>query len=75
MPSSTMSPLFKYSITPIDEGVLLRIWEPAPMNEIRAKPFLFMAKHRLPSDDEAQAMLDQYMAAYNKLICKQPSNV
>jgi hypothetical protein len=72
MPSPTMSPVFKYSITPTDEGVLLRIWEPAPMNEVRAKPFLFMAKHRLRTEDEVQEMLDQYRAAYKILICKQP---
>jgi hypothetical protein len=56
--------LLKYSITPKDNGVLLCVWEPAPMNELRVKPFLFMARYRLPSKEEAHKVLGYYQAAY-----------
>jgi hypothetical protein len=57
----------KYNLTPVTEGVLLSIWEPAPVTEQRARPFLFMAKHRLPSEDEAQEILNYYLSAYEAM--------
>lgn len=54
----------KYNVTPTTDGVLLSIWEPAPITDKRVRPFLFMAKHRLPSDAQAQEILDYYLSAY-----------
>lgn len=56
--------LLKYNITPTDEGVLLRIWEPAERNEVRVKPFLFMVKYRLPSEAEARRFVSNYLSLY-----------
>lgn len=57
-------PQLKYNITAIDGGVLLSIWEPAPKNEVRVKPFLFMTRHRLASELEAKKLLAHYLAVY-----------
>lgn len=59
-------PHLKYNITAIDGGVLLSIWEPAPKSEVRVKPFLFMSRHRLPSELEAKKMLAHYLAVYKR---------
>jgi len=56
--------LIKYNITPTDEGVLLKIWEPAERNETRVKPFLFMLKYRLSSEREARDFLANYLSFY-----------
>lgn len=56
--------LLKYNITPMADGVLLRIWEPAERNEIRVKPFLFMVKYRLPSEAEARRFVSSYLSLY-----------
>ncbi len=59
-------PHLKYNITAIDGGVLLSIWEPAAKTDVRVKPFLFMSRHRLPSELEAKKMLAHYLAVYRK---------
>lgn len=59
-------PHLKYNITAIDGGVLLSIWEPAPKSDVRVKPFLFMSRHRLPSEVEAKKMLAHYLAVYKR---------
>jgi hypothetical protein len=64
-------PHLKYNITAIDGGVLLSIWEPASKTDVRVKPFLFMSRHRLPSELEAKKMLAHYLAVYKKAA--QPS--
>lgn len=59
-------PHLKYNITAIEGGVLLSIWEPAPKSDVRVKPFLFMSRHRLPSELEAKKMLAHYLSVYKK---------
>jgi hypothetical protein len=59
-------PRLKYNITAIDGGVLLSIWEPAPKSDVRVKPFLFMSRHRLPSELEARKMLGHYLLVYRR---------
>lgn len=59
-------PHLKYNITAIDGGVLLSIWEPAPKNDVRVKPFSFMSRHRLSSELEAKKMLAHYLSVYRR---------
>jgi hypothetical protein len=59
-------PHLKYNITTTESGVMLSIWEPAPKTELRVKPFLFMARHRLPSELEAKKLLAHYLSVYKK---------
>jgi len=59
-----MSHPLKYNITSIERGVLLSIWEPAPKNEIRVRPFLFMVKCRLMSEVDARRLLAHYLSVY-----------
>jgi len=54
----------KYSLTPKERGFLLSIWEPAPTNEQRVKPFLYMVRQRLASEEEAKELLDYYLTSY-----------
>lgn len=56
--------VLKYSITPSDDGLTLCIWEPAAINESRVRPFLFMAKYRLETEDEAHLVLGHYRQIY-----------
>ena len=56
--------VLKYSITPSDDGLTLCIWEPASINETRVRPFLFMAKYRLETEDEANLVLGHYRQVY-----------
>lgn len=57
-------PHLKYNITVTDSGVVLSIWEPAPKNEERVKPFLFMTRHRLANELEAKKLLAHYLSVY-----------
>jgi hypothetical protein len=59
-----MSHPLEYNITPIEKGVLLSIWEPAPKNDIRVRPFLFMVKCRLLSEVDAKRLLAHYLSVY-----------
>lgn len=59
-------PHLKYNITAIEGGVLLSIWEPAPKNDVRVKPFLFMSRHRLSSELEAKKLLTHYLSVYRR---------
>ncbi|MBW4465887.1 MAG: hypothetical protein KME07_10680 [Pegethrix bostrychoides GSE-TBD4-15B] len=59
-------PHLKYNITAIEGGVMLSIWEPAPKNDVRVKPFLFMSRHRLPSELEAKKLLAHYLSVYRQ---------
>lgn len=54
----------KYNITPDEQGVLLYIWEPAPVNQTRTKPYLFIARHRLESNGDALELLNYYRSVY-----------
>ena len=47
-----------------EDSILLAIWEPAPTTDTRTRPFLFVAKHLLRSEEEAQTVLTQYLAIY-----------
>lgn len=61
-------PHLKYNIAAFDGGVLLSIWEPAPKNDIRVKPFLYMARYRVTSEAEARKLLAQYIALYKSMF-------
>jgi hypothetical protein len=61
-------PHLKYNITLVEGGVLLTIWEPAPKSEVRVKPFLFMSRHRLPSEGEARKLLNHYLSVYKRAV-------
>lgn len=52
------------SLDDSDDAILLAIWEPAPTTDTRTRPFLFVAKHLLSSEEEAQAVLSQYLNVY-----------
>jgi hypothetical protein len=67
---STVPHLLKYNITPVAEGVLLRIWEPAERNEVRVKPFLFMLKYRMSSEAEARRFLTSYLSLYQSTVAQ-----
>ncbi|NJN87870.1 MAG: hypothetical protein HC881_18195 [Leptolyngbyaceae cyanobacterium SL_7_1] len=73
MQSVEIPQLIKYSMTPIDEGVLLCIWEPAPLSESRVRPFLFMARYRLASETEAQQILEYYETIYEAAPTETPA--
>ena len=64
MQSLTVPPVINYSITPIKGGVLLRIWENAPVTSTRVKPLMFMARYRVETEEDAKAILKFYRAAY-----------
>lgn len=63
-PSECSQLVIKYNILSKDDGVTLCLWESAPINETRVKPFLYMVRQRLPSEDEAQQLLDFYLKVY-----------
>ncbi|MGF1499262.1 MAG: hypothetical protein ACFB8W_20915 [Elainellaceae cyanobacterium] len=46
------------------DAILLAVWEPAPVTEIRTRPFLYVAKHLLETEEEAEAVLERYLDAY-----------
>ncbi len=56
--------VLKYNITALESGVLLSIWEPAPKNETRVKPFLYMVRYRLDCEADARKLLAQYVATH-----------
>ena len=62
--ASDLPSVLKYNITALESGVLLSIWEPAPKNETRVKPFLYMVRYRLSSEADAKKLLAQYVATY-----------
>jgi hypothetical protein len=55
------SAAIQYSMTTIDGGIHLCIWEDAHVTDVRVKPFLFKVNYRLPSSDEAEKLLDDYL--------------
>lgn len=59
--SQPAGPAIKYNVIPNDQGVMLCIWEPAQVSKDRAKPFLYMVKHQLLSEEMVQNVLDQYV--------------
>lgn len=58
-----------------DDAILLAIWEPAPMTDTRTRPFLFVAKHLLNSEEEAQAILSQYLNVYARNPVYPPARI
>lgn len=72
MQSIEIPQLIKYSLTPVDEGILLCIWEPAPLSETRVRPFLFMARYRLASETEAKQVLEYYETVYDSTSLEAP---
>ncbi len=49
-----------------EDVILLAIWEPAPTTENRTRPFLFVVKHLLRSEEDAKAIFTQYLEMYEK---------
>lgn len=68
MQHSSVPHVLKYNITSVAGGVLLRIWEPAPKDEVRVKPFLFMLKYRMTSEAEARKFLEDYLKLYKTAL-------
>lgn len=64
--SGLAAPRIRYSITAVQEGVLLSLWEDMPISDTRTKPFSFKARHLVTSDQEAQDILNNYLAAYRQ---------
>lgn len=52
----------RYRFTPLAQGVQLEIWELASPQVESDKPFLFRAKYLLPSRQEAQMALEDYLS-------------
>lgn len=65
-PPTPQKVVIKYNIFPKEDGVLLCMWEPAPLSEMRVKPFLYMVKQRLGSETEALDVLNRYLSAYSE---------
>ncbi|MEM9906939.1 MAG: hypothetical protein AAF921_18125 [Cyanobacteria bacterium P01_D01_bin.44] len=51
----------RYQMVESDETILLKIWEPAAVDDNRLKPYFFMVNYSVPSMGEAKAILKQYM--------------
>lgn len=64
--SDLATPRIRYSITAVQDGVLLSLWEDMPINDTRTKPFSFKARHLVSSDREAQVILENYLAVYRQ---------
>ncbi|MGB3493395.1 MAG: hypothetical protein WBA57_11745 [Elainellaceae cyanobacterium] len=59
-----------------NEGtVLLAIWEPAQTTETRTRPFLFVVKHLLKSEEEARNTLESYLKFYAQNPAPSPPRV
>ncbi len=61
---STPKPKLFYRLTHHDGELLLHLWEPAPLNSTRVRPFLFGIKYRIQLEQEAQQVLEAYRAFY-----------
>ena len=53
-----------YRLTVIEDGVRLRLWEPAPKTNQRVSPYLFMVNYVLTSETEAKEVLNLYLEAH-----------
>lgn len=59
-----------------NEGsILLAIWEPAPTTDTRTRPFLFVVKHLLRSEEEARDTLESYLKFYAQNPAQPPPRV
>lgn len=58
-------PTIKYNVVPNDQGVMLCIWEPAQVSEDREKPFLYMVKQQLLSEEMVQSALNHYIQIHS----------
>ena len=52
-----------YRVTVLENGVRLRLWEPASKTEQRVSPYLFMVNYVLASEAEAKRVLNLYLQA------------
>jgi hypothetical protein len=59
--NTSPSPI-QHRITPVEEGVMLSIWESAPVTSDRIHPYLYVANYRVSTTDEAQQILNEYLA-------------
>jgi hypothetical protein len=51
----------EYAIVQSDEGLMVSIWEPAPLTPTRVSPFMFKVNHRVDSKEEAYQFLRRYL--------------
>lgn len=51
----------EYAITQSEEGMMVSIWEPAPLTPTRVSPFMFKVNHRVESQEEAHQFLNRYL--------------
>lgn len=55
-------PLIEYKISVDRWGLCyLTIWEPAPTDQVRLKPYRFSVNYKLTSEAEAHQLLDNYI--------------
>jgi GrpB-like predicted nucleotidyltransferase (UPF0157 family) len=55
-------PTLEYKIVQSPEGLVISIWEPAPLTATRVSPFMFKVNHRVDSEEEAHRVLNDYLA-------------
>jgi len=55
-------PALEYQILQSPEGLVVSIWEPAPLTPTRVSPFMFKVNHRVDSEEEAHRVLNDYLA-------------
>lgn len=51
----------RYQITRTNEGVVLSVWEPAPVTADRCDPYLYIANYRLEAEEEAVRLLQHHL--------------
>lgn len=66
---------FDEQSTEDNDAILLAIWEPAPTTDNRTRPFLFVAKHLLRTEEEAKSILSQYLEIYAANPVNPPARV
>jgi hypothetical protein len=59
--SQTLVPI-RYTLTTVDSGILLTIWETAAPTTSRPAAYLYKLNYRLESDSEVQPILDWYLS-------------
>lgn len=62
MSVANLREMLQYSITPCADGVTLSVWETARGSNAKEQPFLFKINHRLSSKEDAQRILEHYLA-------------
>lgn len=51
----------EYQIIHSEDGIILSVWEPAPLTPNRVSPFMFKVNQRVESEVEAHRVLNRYL--------------